>query len=100
MFAVGNQSCLIPGRAQKSCAKAKQISQDDVIDYTRIDFPTPIKQIDGLEVQNEFLAINVYGWEKNKVVVYRISKKEKNIPRINLMLLESEETQHYCCIKR
>ena len=36
--------------------------EEDGIDYTGIDFPTPIKQIDKLEAQNEFLAINVYGW--------------------------------------
>ena len=73
---------------------------DDGINYTGTDFPTSTKQIDRLEAQNEFLAINVYGWEKNKVVVNRISKKEKRVPRINLMLIELGETRHYCYVKR
>jgi len=32
--------------------------------------------------------------------VYRISEKEKNVPRINLILIESGENQHYCVVKR
>ena len=34
------------------------------------------------------------------VVVYRISRKERSVPKINIMLIESGETQHYCCVKR
>ena len=85
---------------EKDAQRPRKYPVNDGIDYTGIDFPTPIKQIDRLEAQNEFLAINVFGWEKNNVVVYRLSKNEKSISRINLMLIESEETQHYCCIKR
>jgi len=32
--------------------------------------------------------------------VYRISEKEKSLPRIELMLIESGEKQHYCYVKR
>ena len=91
---------LFPPQDGKNPQRPSKYPVDDGIDYTGIEFPTPIKQIDRLEMQNEFLAINVFGCERNNVVVYRISKKEKSIPRINLMLLESEETQHYCCVKR
>ena len=98
MFEVGDKRSIISSR--KGRAKAKQISSRRRHRLHRIDFPMPIKQIDRLEAQNEFLAINVYGWMKNKAVVYRISKKEKSLPRINLMLVESEEIQHYCCVKK
>ena len=67
----------------------------DGINYEGIDFPTPVKQIDKLEEQNRNLAINVFGWENNCVIVHRISRKKTNVPRINLMLIESGERQHY-----
>ena len=93
-------AALFPVERGQHAQRPSKYPEDDGIDYTGIEFPTPIKQIDRLEAQNRNLAINVFGWEKNKVVVYRISGKEKSIPRINLMLLGSEETQHYCCIKK
>ena len=61
---------------------------------------TPVRQIDKLEAQNRNLAINVFGWENNCVIVHRISKKEAIVPRINLMLIESGIIQHYCYVKR
>ena len=73
---------------------------NDRINYKGIDFPTPVRQIGKLEAQNRNLAINVFGWENNHVTVHRVSKKEANVPRINLMLIESGMTQHYCYVKR
>ena len=74
--------------------------KNDGINYKGIDFPTPVKQIDKLEKQNPNLAINVFGWENDTVIVHRISRKEPNVPRINLMLIESGKIQHYCYVKR
>ena len=34
------------------------------------------------------------------MIVHRISSKEKSVKRINLMLLEKGEIQHYCLVKR
>ena len=73
---------------------------NDGIDYTGIDFPTPVGQIRKLEAQNRSLAINVFGWQNNEVTIHRISKKGLNVPRINLMLIESEMIQHYCYVKK
>ena len=47
-----------------------------------------ISQIDKLKAQNEDLAINVFGWS-DRVIVYRVSKKPKEVNRINRMLIES-----------
>ena len=33
------------------------------------------------------------------MILHRVSKKEANVPRINLMLTESGIIQHYCCVK-
>ena len=74
--------------------------KNDGINYKGIDIPTPVKQIDKLEKQNPNLAINVFGWENDTVIVHRISRKEPNVPRINLMLIESGKIQHYCYVKR
>ena len=63
-------------------------------------FPTPVKQIDQLEKQNPGLAIDVFGWGNDCVIVHRISTKEKSVPPISLMLIECDEIQHYCYVKR
>ena len=71
---------------------------EDALDFTGIDFPTPVSQIDRLEKQNENHAINVFGWE-GRVVVHRISEKGGEIPRINLMLTTQGENTHYSLVK-
>ena len=55
---------LYPPQDGKNPQRPSKYPVDDGIDYTGIDFPTPIKQIDRLEAQSKYLAINVYGWEK------------------------------------
>ena len=59
---------------------------NDGLNFEGIDFPTPVSQIDKLERQNPNLAINVFGWEKDQVIVHRISEQDGNISRINLMI--------------
>ena len=75
---------------------SKQMREDsEKFDWTGIEFPVSLKQIDKFEKQNSY-AINVFGYEK---VVYplRISKKKDQV--INLLLIADEETNHYCWIK-
>ena len=72
---------------------------EDGLDFTGINFPTPVNQIDRLEKQNPNLAINVFGWE-GRVIVHRISEKGGEIPRINLMLTAQGENTHYSLVKR
>ena len=73
---------------------------EDGLNFTGIDFPTPVSQIDRLERQNPNLAINLFGWEKGHVVVHRISEKDGETPRINLMLTKQSENTHYSLVKR
>ncbi|KAL9958769.1 hypothetical protein ACROYT_G035828 [Oculina patagonica] len=94
------RAALFPPRDGKNLQRTSKYPVNDGINYEGIVFPTPVKQIDKLEAQNINLAINVFGWEDNRVIVHRISKKEKTIPRINFILIESEEIQHYCYVKR
>ena len=75
---------------------SKQMREDsEKFDWTGIEFPVSLKQIDKFENQNNY-AINVFGYEK---VVYplRISKKKEQV--INLLLIANEETNHFCWIK-
>jgi len=73
---------------------------NDGLDFTGIDFPTPVSQIGKLEIQNPGLAIYVFGWDKEQVIVHRISEKNGNIPRINLMITKKGENTHYSWVKR
>ena len=94
------RAALFPVPNGKTSNRPSYYPVNDGIDYEGIDFPTPVKQIDKLEAQNKNLAINVFGWENNCVIVHRISKKEANVPWINLMVIESGIIQHYCYVKR
>ena len=58
------KTALYPRQDGKNPQRPSKYPEDDGIDYPEIEFPILIKQIDRLEAQNEFLAINVYGWEK------------------------------------
>ena len=73
---------------------------EDGLNFTGIDFPTPVNQIGRLEKQNHNLAINVFGWENERVVAHRISEKGGEIPRINLMIIKQGENTHYSYVKR
>ena len=86
--------------ASKDAQRPSKYPVNNGINWAGIDFPTPVKQIDKLEEQNPHLAINVFGWGNNNVTVHRISEKEKKVPRINLMFIESGEIQHFCFVKR
>ena len=96
------RAALFPPKDGKDPQRPSKYPVKDGINYEGIDFPTPVKQIDKLEAQNKNLAINVFGWENenNCVIPHRISEKEKSVPRINLMLIESGIIQHYCYVKR
>ena len=94
------RAALFPPKDGNHAERPSKYPVKDGINYEGIDFPTPVKQIDKLEAQNKNLAINVFGWENNCVIPYRTSKKEKSVPQISLMLIESGIIQHYCYVKR
>ena len=83
--------------AEKNAERlSKRMKKDsEKFDWTGIEFPVSLKQIDKFENQNNY-AINVFGYER---VVYplRISKKKEQV--INLLLNANEETNHFCWIK-
>ena len=55
------RAALFPVERGQHAQRTSKYPVEDGIDYTGIEFPTPIKQIDRLEAQNRNLAINVFG---------------------------------------
>ena len=85
--------------AQTHSDRPGSYPRGDGLDFTGIDFPTPLSQISKIEKQND-LAITVFGWCKGKTVVVRVSEVEDpNTRRIHLMMLTNKHTTHYCYIK-
>ena len=99
MSEMGNSSRAISSQGE-DMRRTSSYPTEDGLNFTDIDFPTPISQIGRLERQNPNLAINVFGWENDRVIVHRISEKGGETPRINLMLVKKGENTHYCLVKR
>ena len=93
------RAALFPAPRGRNPIRPASYPTEDGLDFTCIDFPTPVNQIDRLEKQNPNIAINVFGWE-GRVIVHRISEKGGEIPRINLMLTTEGENTHYSLVKR
>ena len=81
--------------------KALKLSQYEY-NWGKIEFPTPLKDIDIFEKLNKSLSVNVLGYEVGGVYPLRISKRKQNNNNdyINLLLITDEETgnTHYCTI--
>ena len=91
---------LFPAPRGRNPIRPSSYPTEDGLNFTGIDFPTPVSQIDKLERQNTNLAINVFGWENERLIVHRISEKGGETPRINLMLIKQGENTHYSLVKR
>ena len=64
--------------------------------FDNIEFPMSLTDVPKLEKQNN-IGINVFGFEKNKILPHYLTKiKTENI--IPLLLLTDEFTSHYCLI--
>ena len=94
------RAALFPAPRGRNPIRPSSYPPEDGLNFTGIDFPTPVSQIDRLERQNTNLAINVFGWENGRVVVHRISEKCGETPRINLLLTKQGENTHYSLVKR
>ena len=67
------------------------------LNFIGIEFPVSLKDIDKFENQNPEIGVNVYGYDK-EVHILRTNKKDPQ-NAIDLLLITSEEKQHYCWIK-
>ena len=71
--------------------KVSSYPTEDGLNFEGIISPTPLSQITKVETLNN-LAINVYGWENNKVIIHRISNQPHNVKRINTLIVEQDGT--------
>ena len=67
--------------------------------WTNIDFPTPLDQIETFEKNNNVL-VNVFGWNEEERRVYPIRiPTGKHTGRVLLMLIGDESKGHYVVVK-
>ena len=75
---------------------------ENELDFTGIDFPTPLNQIPNVEHQNN-LSINVFGYSESAGVHPLYLTKDHTRDPINLLLITKVEDgktkSHYCWIK-
>ena len=67
------------------------------LDYSSIEFPVTVKQINKIEKQNN-ICINLFGYEEKQKFPLFISK-EKFTDHIELLLITEGENNHYVLIK-
>ncbi|XP_054718997.1 uncharacterized protein LOC129228343 [Uloborus diversus] len=62
-----------------------------------VEYPVPVNKIGAIEKMNN-LRINVFGCENDEIFPLYVSEREDS-DVANLLLIASEERQHYCLIK-
>ncbi len=63
-----------------------------------ISYPVSLPAINTFEGQNIDFAVNVFGYENKEVVPLRITKLRNKKYHVNLLLLTTVETAHYCLV--
>ena len=91
------KSALFP--VGKDPQRTSKYPANDGLNWAGIEFPVKVSQISKLENQNKNLAINVWGWENEDLIILHISKKPKEVKRIELMLFTDGKKSHFCWIK-
>ena len=67
------------------------------LNFTGIEFPVSLKDIDKFEKNNPEIGVNVFGYDKS-VHILRLNKTDPQ-NAIDLLLITNKEKQHYCWIK-
>ena len=81
---------------------SQRIKKNDIkyigqLNYSNIEFPVTVKQINKIEKQNN-ICINLFGYEEKQKFPIYISK-EKYQDHMELLLITEDENQHYVLIK-
>ena len=67
------------------------------LNFTAIEFPLSLKDIDKFEKQNPEIKVNVFGYERSAHIL-RLNKRDPQ-KAIDLLYITNEENQHYSWIK-
>ena len=68
------------------------------LNFTGIEFPVSLKDIDKFENQHPEIKVNVFGYEKS-VHILRLNKTDPQ-NAIDLFFMANENNQHYCWLKK
>ena len=68
------------------------------LNFTGIEFPVSLKDIDKFEKQNPEIGVNVFGYDKS-VHILRINKTDPQNAIDLLLITDGKEKQNYCWIK-
>ena len=68
------------------------------LNFTGIEYPVSLNDIDKFEKNNPGIGVNVYGYEKEEVNILRTNRTDPQ-NAIDLLFITNEENQHYCCVK-
>ncbi|EDO34977.1 predicted protein, partial [Nematostella vectensis] len=90
-------SAVYPKRDNPQRLSRKMMENSERFDWSGIEFPVSLRQIDKFERQNPH-TVNVFTYEEKKICPLRISGKDP-FNAINLLLISNGETSHYCWIK-
>ena len=64
-----------------------------------INYPVSINRIKKFESSNPSISVNVFACENGEIVPLRITKEKDKFHHLNLLLLKTDTTSHYCLIK-
>ena len=80
-------------------SSTRETSNADGLEFTGVSFRTPLSEIQ-VERQNN-LAINVFSWERGKVVVLRNTNMPSEVEKVSLMFTVNPRTgnNNYSLIK-
>ena len=67
------------------------------LNFTGIEFPVSLKDIDKFEKKNPEITVDVFGYERS-VHILRLNKTSPQ-NAIDLLFITNKENQHYCWIK-
>ena len=73
-------------------------SFEQELNVNGIPFPTKVSEITKFERQNQNISINVFGYEEKELFPLYITK-EKREHHVNLLLISSNDTGHFCLIR-
>ena len=84
---------------EKDPQRIKKIDKQYIekLDYSNIEFPVTVKQINKIEKQNN-ICINLFGYEEKQKFPIYISK-EKYEDHMEILLITEDENKHYVLVK-
>ena len=92
-------SAMYPPKTHPQRLTSLMRENSEKFDWSGIEFPMTLRQIDKFEKQNPFL-INVLGYESGRnVFPLRVCGLDRGRTPIDLILISNDETNHYCWVK-